>query len=166
MKTNITKISLILLVFAVAITLSSFTGSKKMHVAAKTVTIKYESEYAAVRAFVEENITTPIRDQGTGNGVKIKSFSRCPSGYRSNIAGSSDSVKTSKFAYGKINLYKGCSPTHVCDFRVCVDKGIAEVKNKGEKEYITVREWLEDNNSGVKNEDVKTTKESSKEIKG
>ncbi|MCE3227045.1 MAG: hypothetical protein K0S32_1596 [Bacteroidetes bacterium] len=166
MKTNIVKVTLVLLVFTVAISLSSFTGSKKMHVTTKPVTvIKYESEYAAVRAFVEDNITTPIREQGTANGVKIKSFSRCPSGYRSNIAGSSDSVKTSKFAYGKINLYKGCSPVHVCDFRVCVDKAIAEVKNKGDKEYMTVREWLEENNSG-KQEDVKTVKESPKEIKG
>jgi hypothetical protein len=164
MKTTITKFFPALFIAAVAITLSSFTGSKKTEPASTLKTEIIVNDYAAVREFVTENITVKIREHRSPGELKVKSFSRCPSGYQSRIISSADSTKVNMFVYGKINLYKGCSPQHVCDFRVHVEKGIAEVKNKDDKDYISVREWLELNPASK--EETPAVKESAKEVKG
>ena len=73
----------------------------------------------------------------------MESFSRCPSGYNSTIAGKRETVKKDADVFGTIILYKGCSSKHICDYKVCVEKGVALVKNKDAEEYVTVKEWLE-----------------------
>lgn len=143
MKTRKTKISLLVVAIAIGIAMSSFTLGNYNEVTVKkdTSTLTNWEEYDKVSTYVYDKICTPI-STAKGKKVKMESFSRCPSGYEPAIAGSSDSVKTNKFVYGKINLYKGCSPKHVCDFKVNVDKGIAQVKSKGTSQYMTVKEWL------------------------
>ena len=70
-------------------------------------------------------------------------FSRCPSGYTPEFTTKDDDVKKENFVFGTVELYRGCTPTYVCDFKVCVDKGIALVKSKESKTYITVANWLD-----------------------
>jgi hypothetical protein len=147
MKTPITKISLFGIALIVGIALSSFTF-KKVNAYKKSnsmVTIKSNwDEYNKVNEFVRKNICSVIRQNESGNngGSKLDYISRCPSGYQPQIADNVDSVKVDRIVYGKINNYKGCSRNYVCDFKVCVSKGIALVKTKEMKEYVNVKEWL------------------------
>lgn len=165
MKTTspIVKTALLIAVLATGIVLCSFTGSKNIS-KIKTTGLTNDEEYYKVRSFIQENICNVIRKK-QGSGTSSKSFSRCPSGYQSNIAGDIDSVKTEKFTYGTINLFKGCSPTYVCDFKVCVAKGIAEVRSKDMKEYVTVAAWLE-MRAAKKAEPAEQVKEKRTEVKG
>ncbi|MBA3664255.1 MAG: hypothetical protein H0W61_08610 [Bacteroidetes bacterium] len=162
MKTSsrIAKACLLVVAITSGIVLSSFTGTKET---AGTTGLKNYEEYYKVRDFVQEKICSVIRKQKPASG-KMSSFSRCPSGYESQIAGELDSVKVDHFTYGKINLYKGCSPTYVCDFKVCMSKGFAEVKSKGMKDYMSVEKWLEE--TSTKKTDPSPSPEKPKEVKG
>jgi len=75
--------------------------------------------------------------------TKMSSMSRCPSGYNESFAQKYDSVKADRVVYGKINYYKGCSANYICDFKVCVNTGTAEVKTKEMKEFVSVKAWLD-----------------------
>jgi hypothetical protein len=117
-----------------------------------------------VREFVYRNICTPFIEADEGKGISMKVFSRCPSGYQSQIISSADSVKVDKDVCGVIMVYRGCSGAYVCDFKVNVNKKTTLVKSKEMREYITVAEWLErkqDNKkpaTEVKQEQVKEVK--------
>ena len=144
MKTTITKIGLLGIAGAIAFALCSF---KTTMPPTKTAVPTEEDEWAEwtkVHDFVDEKICNVIieNEKSKGHNVHVQSFSRCPSGYESNIATKQENVKVDKFVFGKINFYKGCSPKYICDFKVCVAKGTALVKTKEMTEYIPVADWL------------------------
>lgn len=155
MKTTLTKIALLGIAGAIAFALCSFkTKSSIEKVNPVSVNGDDYTEWNEVRAFVKENIQNPIAavDKENAKRAKMEYYSRCPSGYNSTIAGKREVVKKDTDVFGTIVLYKGCSSKHICDYKVCVDKKIALVKNKGEEEYITVKEWLEKKeNTSAKN---------------
>ena len=141
-----TKIALLGIAGAIAFALCSFTANvSTVNVNPISVNGDEYAEWNKVRAFVKENIQNKIsaEDKEYAKRAKMESFSRCPSGYNSTIAGKRETVKTDGDVFGTIVLYKGCSPKHICDYKVCVDKGIALVKSKDAEEYVTVKEWLE-----------------------
>ena len=155
MKTTMTKIALLGIAGAIAFALCSFTNEMSTTtVNTKTVVEDEWAEWNKVRAFVDLNITTAIK-QKTNSKIKANHFSRCPSGYQPEFVADSKDVKTDREVFGTLELYKGCAPEHVCDFKVCVAKKIALVKSKDADEYVTVKEWLakkeSKNNSVVKN---------------
>ncbi len=143
MKTTMTKIALLGIAGAIAFALCSF----KNEISTTTLNTKpvVEDEWAQlnkVRAFVELNITTPIK-QKNNSKIKANNFSRCPSGYQSEfLVNDYKDVKTDREVLGTIELYKGCEPENICDFKVCVAKKIALVKSHDADEYMTVNEWL------------------------
>lgn len=154
MKTTLTKIALLGLAGAIAFALCSFkTNISTTNVnVPKKVTEDDWAEWNEVRAFVKEHVQNPIAsvDKENTKRVKMEYYSRCPSGYNTTIAGKREVVKKDLEVFGTIVLYKGCSPKHICDYKVCVDKNIAVVKNKGDKDYMSVQEWLDkkDNSAG------------------
>lgn len=164
MKTTLTKIALLGIAGAIAFALCSFTtrSISTTKVNTKTVVEDDWAEWNEVRAFVKENIQNQISavDKENAKRAKMESFSRCPSGYNSTIAGKRETVKKDSDVFGTIILYKGCLSKHICDYKVCVDKKIALVKNKGEEEYIPVKEWLE-----KKETTTNTTVQNSKSVK-
>ena len=158
MKTTMTKIALLGIAGAIAFALCSFTNT----VSTTTVNTKkvLEDEWAEwnkVRAFVNENIKKEIAaaDKDNAKRAKMEYYSRCPSGYNSTIAGKRETVKTDSDVFGTIILYKGCASKHVCDYKVCVAKNIALVKNKDAEEYVTVKEWLAQKENTTKSTLVK-----------
>jgi hypothetical protein len=162
MKTTLTKIALLGIAGAIAFALSSFKNEvSTTKVNKKSVVEDEYAEWNKVRAFVDLNITTAIK-QKTNVKIKSNSFSRCPSGYQPDFLADYEDVKTDREVLGSLELYRGCAPEHICDFKVCVNKKIALVKSKDSNEYITVKEWLAkkdiapSNNSTVKN--TKTVK--------
>ena len=160
MKTTLTKIALLGIAGAIAFALCSFKtniSTTDVNVTKKFVEDEY-AEYHKVYAFVEQNITTAIKQK---TQIKTSHFSRCPSGYQPDFLADYKDVKTDKEVLGSIELYRGCSPKHVCDFKVCVAKKIALVKSKDSEEYITVKEWLEKNETPVK-----STAKNTKSVKG
>jgi hypothetical protein len=143
MKTTMTKIALLGIAGAIAFALCSF----KNNVSTTTVNVKTAvddewAEWNKVQAFVDANITEPIAEKNKNTSNKMSSFSRCPSGYQSDILADVKDVKTDKVVLGSIVYYRGCSPKTICDYKVCVEKNIALVKHEGTKEYIPVKEWL------------------------
>ncbi len=143
MKTRSIKTGLILIAIASVFALSSFTGATPKPEPEK---IKTDwKEYHEVQQYVEENICEPIRKNYVLKHGKssLHSFSRCPSGYHSEMITATDSVKTDRFVNGEIVFYKGCESSYICDFKVCVEKGFAVVRSKGSKNYISVNEWLQ-----------------------
>lgn len=146
MKTTITKIALLGIAGAIAFVLCSFKSDMPPTKPSPATVLEDEwAEWTKVHEFVDEKICNVIveNEKSKGHKVNMQSFSRCPSGYESNIATKHEAVKTDKYVYGKINFYKGCSPKYICDFKVCVAKGTALVKTKEMPEYIPVAEWLE-----------------------
>jgi hypothetical protein len=163
MKTTMTKIALLGIAGAIAFALCSFKNEvRTTTVNTKTIAGDEWAEWYEVRDFVKENIQNPIAavDKENARRPKMEYYSRCPSGYNSTIAGKRETVKKDTDVFGTIVLYKGCSSKHICDYKVCVDKKIALVKNKGEEEYITVKEWL------AKKETVTTTTKNTTAVKG
>ena len=147
MKTTLTKIALLGIAGAIAFALCSFKANiSTTHVNVSTKVADDEwTEWYAVRDFVKENIQNPIAavDKENAKRAKMEYYSRCPSGYNSTIAGKRETVKKDADVFGTIVLYKGCSSKYICDYKVCVARNTALVKNKGEEEYVTVKEWLE-----------------------
>lgn len=145
MKTTIIKITLLGIAGVIAFVFCSFTNEiSTTKVNPKTILENELSDWQKVRTFVNENIQKEIAaaDKENVKRVKMEYYSRCPSGYNSTIAGKRETVKTDSDVFGTIVLYKGCSSKHICDYKVCVAKNIALVKNKDAEEYITVKEWL------------------------
>ncbi len=147
MKSKLKKIGLLCAAIMVGIALNSFTILKKKTTTEKNqkVVSKFNDweEYNKVNEYVRKKICAVIKQSKTGsNDNKMDYMSRCPSGYQPAISDKTDSVKVDKMVYGKINYYKGCGRNYICDFKVCVSKGIAEVKTKDMKEYVSVKEWL------------------------
>ena len=158
------KISLLGLVAAVAMGMSSFTTKKekdKIHMAAdvngvpisgaaisdelsRESELSNENEWSQVYNFIDEKICTALaeNDQENGKKVKMNYFSRCPSGYQSVIASKDEAVKCGNYVYGRINFYSGCSPKYICNFKVNVDKGLAMVKTKEMTNYVPISDWL------------------------
>ncbi len=144
MKTMLTKIALLGIAGAIAFALCSFTNNVSTTTFnTKTVGEDEWAEWNKVRAFVDLNITTAIK-QRSNTKIKTNSFSRCPSGYQPEFIADYKDVKTDKEVFGSLELYRGCAPEHICDFKVCVNKKIALVKSKGDQEYVSVKEWLEE----------------------
>lgn len=162
-KTTITKIALLGIAGAIAFALCSFTTSATTIAHPVSVNGDDYTEWNEVRTFVKENIQNQIAaaDKENVKRAKMEYYSRCPSGYNSTIAGKRETVKKDADVFGTIILYKGCSSKHICDYKVCVDKKIALVKNKGEEEYVTVKEWLEN-----KEAPVNSTVQHTKSVKG
>lgn len=125
------------MVIITSVVFSSFIGTNKERVGDD----KWE-EYAVVYKYVSNNICKPIRIASAKSKKSTNQFSRCPSGYTPEISTKDDDVKKENFVYGTIELYNGCSPIYICDFKVCVNKGIALVKSKASETYITVDNWL------------------------
>ncbi|HWY11067.1 MAG TPA: hypothetical protein VN026_07070 [Bacteroidia bacterium] len=145
MKTTIAKIGLLGIAGAIAFALCSFkTTMPPIKTAVSTTDEDEWAEWTKVHDFVDEKICNVIieNEKSKGHDIQIHNFSRCPSGYESNIASKQEDVKVDKFVFGKINFYKGCSPKYICDFKVCVAKGTALVKTKDMNEYVPVAEWL------------------------
>lgn len=116
MKTTITKIALLGIAGAIAFALCSFTANvSTVNVNPASVNGDEYAEWNKVRAFVKENIQNQISasDKEYAKRAKMESFSRCPSGYNSTIAGKRETVKTDSDVFGTIVLYKGCSAKHV-----------------------------------------------------
>ena len=146
MKTTMTKIALLGIAGAIAFALCSFKNNvSTTTVNTKTVLGDDWTEWNEVRTFVKENIQNQISavDKENAKRAKMEYYSRCPSGYSSTIAGKRETVKKDTDVFGTIVLYKGCASKYICDYKVCVAKNIALVKNKGDEEYVTVKEWLE-----------------------
>ena len=148
MKTSIKKISLPALVAAAGLILCSFTfisnKTEKRAITTNSASGEDWSEWYKVQEFVDAKIVDAIREseKSKGHKVNFNSFSRCPSGYESTIASKKPDVTRENFVFGKVHLYRGCSPKYVCDFKVCVNKNIALVKTKEMSEYVTVSDWL------------------------
>jgi hypothetical protein len=146
MKTTLTKIALLGIAGAIAFALCSFKSLPKQN----NVTAGLDDEWTEwnkVHDFIDKNIVSEISGTDKENKkAKAEYFSRCPSGYSSQIAGEREVVKTDRDVFGKIVFYKGCGQKYICDFKVCVDKAEAYVKNKGTNDYITVQEWLASKN--------------------
>ena len=158
MKTTMTKIALLGIAGAIAFALCSFTANvSTTNVNTKTVLEDEWAEWNKVRAFVNENIKKEIAaaDKDNTKRAKMEYYSRCPSGYNSTIAGKRETVKTDSDVFGTIILYKGCASKHICDYKVCVAKNIALVKNKDAEEYVTVKEWLAQKENTTKSTLVK-----------
>ena len=134
MKTRIKKLSLGALILITGVVFSSFIGNNKES--------NGENNWGAVYNYVSENICKPIRIASPKSKKSTDQFSRCPSGYTPEFVTEDDDVKKENFVYGTVAFYRGCNPTYVCDFKVCVDKGIALVKSKGSEKYTTVDNWL------------------------
>lgn len=154
-KTILTKIALLGIAGAIAFALCSFKTTfpaTEANVVTKAVDDDW-TEWNEVRTFVRENIQNPISaaDKEHVKRAKMEYYSRCPSGYNSTIAGKRETVKKNADVFGTIVLYKGCSSKYICDYKVCVDKNIALVKNKDEEEYVSVQEWLEKKETAPKN---------------
>ena len=121
---------------------SSFT-STKTETSALTLKTDWE-EYDKVNTFAWDHVCKPI-SEGLKRGAsknKADYFSRCPSGYTPEMTSKTDSVKTDKFVNGKVVFYKGCNPTYICDYKICVAKNFAMVRSKGTKDYMSVADWL------------------------
>lgn len=142
MKTKMKRAGLGLAVLMTVVVFSSFVNKiqqvKRSEPTGDPETEKWE-QYRKVSKFVMKKICNPIA-ASSGRGYSAKEFSRCPSGYQPEFT--TDDVKSADIAYGTVQLYSGCTPKYVCDFKVCVDKEYAMVKSKNSKEYITVEEWL------------------------
>jgi hypothetical protein len=163
MKTTLAKIALLGIAGAIAFALSSFkanVATTHVNVTKKVVEDEW-AEWNKVQAFVDENITDPIADKDKNSSGKMSAFSRCPSGYQSDILAEAKDVKTDKMIFGSIVYYRGCSPKTICDYKVCVDKNIALVKNHGAKEYMSVNEWL-----ASKETKTNSTAQNTKKLKG
>lgn len=140
MKTNFLKIGIIIVGSVAAMMLTSFTNETEKNTSLKISTVNDENE---VYEFVWEHICNPMNEQIKEKGnASIKNFSRCPSGYNDVITTKQDSIKPERFVNGKIEYYRGCSPSYVCDFKVCVTKNFAMLKPKGSTEYISVNEFI------------------------
>lgn len=159
MKTTLTKIVLLGIAGAIAFALCSF----KANVSTTDVNVSTNAaedewaEYYKVQDFVQANITKPISEKNTSPKSKMSAFSRCPSGYQPEFMADYKEVKTDKEVTGKLELYRGCSPKHICDFKVNVAKKIALVRSNDSEEYVTVNEWLKKTQPQV-NSTVKNTK--------
>lgn len=166
MKTRTAKTGLLVLALASGLALSSFTILKNTPAAAENVAASSRTnweDYNKVRTFAYERICIPLNKSNTK--LKVSAFSRCPSGHEANIAGKADSVKIDQFVYGEINLFRGCSPKYVCDFKVNVKKGIAQVKAKGDTDYMEVKDWIAGKNQPAPVQET-LPKQKSTEIKG
>jgi len=163
MRTNLKKTGLPALAAAAAIVLCSFTYTTKESEKIKTsVATESEdwSEWHKVQEFVSAKVVTVISEsRSKGHATNFNSFSRCPSGYESTLAGKKPEVTCEKIVYGKVHLFRGCSPKYVCDFKVCVNKELALVKSGDMTDYVTVAEWLKKN-------DAPAVVQQSKKIKG
>lgn len=140
MKTTIVKIGLLAIAVVIAIAMSSFTSGNSNKPLA-TVALSDWEEWEQVNEFVTKSITKEVQKRDNYKPSKSSMFSRCPSGYEPNY--SSDSVKVDRYVYGKLNNYVGCSPKYICHFKVNVNKKIALVKGKDEKDYVAVKDWLQ-----------------------
>lgn len=142
-KTTLTKMALLGLAGAIAFALCSFKTIPHEKMNPASIDDEW-AEYNKVQSFIRQAILNPIitQDKEHKGTFKAEYFSRCPSGYNSNIAGEPEDVKTSTETFGKIVFYKGCSPKHICDFKVCVEKNEALVKDKDKNDYISVKEWI------------------------
>lgn len=133
------RISLGLIAMITGVLLSSFIGKENKQISSDENNWK---EYRAVNSFVYKTVCEPIRVASPKSKMSVNKFSRCASGFTPEITTKEEDVKKENFVYGTIQEYKGCSPTYVCDFKVCVDKGVALVKSKNSDNYVTVNEWL------------------------
>lgn len=146
MKTTINKTGFIAAIFSMGFLLSSFTPNKK------TTSVKDNwEEYSKVQEYAYKHICVPI-SKGLISDKKttVKYFSRCPSGYQTEMGIEVDSIATNKFVNGEVVFYKGCEPEYVCDFKVCVDRNFAMVRSKGSKEYMSVSAWIQKKNNANK----------------
>ncbi len=121
----------------IAFTLCSFSNSVN-----KTSLVRSGNDYGEVYEFIYEHVCKPISERPAKKENAVKYFGRCPSGYDANISTKTDSVKVDRYVNGSIVKYVGCSPKYICDFKVCVAKGFAVVRDKGSKDYISVSEWI------------------------
>lgn len=98
--------------------------------------------YQKVQDFVEENVcnvlSAKVKMAGTRN---TNYFSRCPSGYNSQMITRDTSVRPENFVDGKIVFYHGCQAKYVCHFKVCVSKNYIVLRNPGTN-YMTVSDWV------------------------
>src|SRR5687767_9340116 len=97
MKTTLTKIALLGIAGAIAFALCSFKTSMPPVKPNPALVLEDEwAEWSKVRAFIKERISNPIAEKQSGDTKKAKMeyYSRCPSGYNSNIAGKREVVKT------------------------------------------------------------------------
>jgi hypothetical protein len=146
MKTTLTKIALLGIAGAIAFALCSFKSIPAVKPLPTTIDDEW-TEWNKVNEFIDKNIVSEIAKNDKENKrVKTDFFSRCPSGYNSQIVGQYEEVKTDRDVRGKVVFYKGCGQKYICDFKVCVDKGEALVKNKDASDYMSVKEWIADKN--------------------
>lgn len=146
MKTPTKKITAAFSVLSCLLLLSSYTLNPAS-APAETSNSSID-EYYEVYSFIEQRICLPMYDSikvrpGRGSG---KEFSRCPSGYEPVFAIKSDSVKTGSFVNGRIVYYRGCNPSYICHFKVCVSKNFVMIKSGG-GDYLSVGAWIKRKNA-------------------
>ena len=149
MRSSILKTGLVLAISTIA--LCSFTNRniKNPPETINKTSLSDEDDYTKVYNFIDSKICTAIEKAAPKKNVKAMSFSRCPSGINSEIT-NDDKVSSDDIVYGTINDWIGCSRKYVCDFKVCVNKQIAMVKDKNDTEYVLVQDWLKRKNIKIK----------------
>lgn len=99
-------------------------------------------EYQKVQDFIEENVCDVFTAKVKLTGIKSTHyFSRCPSGYNSQMLSKENTVRPENYVDGKIVFYQGCNANYVCHFKVCVAKNYIVLRSPGTN-YMTVSDWV------------------------
>lgn len=138
MKTKMKKISLGMIACVATLLFCSFIHSSPVSVDEK------KDEKAKVAEFTYKTICEPLRVglKDKNGSFSEEDFSRCGSGYHPAFATAKKELRTENDVFGTISVYKGCKPHYVCNFKICVDKGLALIKSAKDTEYVTVASWL------------------------
>ncbi len=144
MKMKTIHLVLPAIIIAGTLTLTSFKAEESKINVNPSTTLSASEEWSAVYEYVEQQVITKISkkeaEMNKGKKVKTMMYSRCPSGMEPEFV--SDSLKTDRYVYGKVQNWVGCQAIYYCNFKVNVTKHIALVRGRGEKVFIPVKDWL------------------------
>jgi len=114
----------------------------KVEMATPTADITEKAEAA-----VESQLISPLRKRTVVK--KSEMFSRCPSGY--NYAFRNTDYLNNKQVliaeddgnfYGDVELYSGCRPHQVCEYRVNAKTFVVEARVLSTEEFVSAKQWL------------------------
>lgn len=103
--------------------------------------------YEKASAAVESQLITPLRKRTQVR--KSEMFSRCPSGYNYAFR-NTDYVNDKQtliaeddgYFYGDVELYSGCRPHQVCEYRVNGKSFVVEARVLSSEEFASAKQWL------------------------
>lgn len=102
----------------------------------------------------DTKLTDKIQSHEDPKGNLEERYSRCPSGYRTNIT--QTATAAADYSYGKVTVYNGCRGTEVCQFRIRLSDKTVDVKQP-DGTYIPAADWLEAKYAKKNAADHKTT---------